>query len=421
MTSCHGRPTLCFVALNAYGAIAGEQARFIRGKQARQTESDRTRTTRAGSLCTPGGAEMQQTVVARELARRGYAVSFITLDHGQPEDETIDGVHILKAYRREAGLPGLRFLTPRLTGLWRAMHRADADVYYQRMAEQTTGLVAAFCRRHGRAFIFATASDFDCLSDLPRLVKARERRLYLYGLRRADRVFAQTRQQQRLLHDAFRVEAVVVPNAGRDLSDETSLLTGQGGIAPRVLWIGRFTPEKRLDWLVDLARRCPAITFDVVGGSGDDTPALRGLERDAASLANVVLHGRVPPFAVAEFYRRSAVLLCTSEREGFPNTFLEAFSLGIPVVTTFDPDGIVAGHGLGVVAETQESLARGLISLLSDRGRLEACGRAARAYFDEHHDVRRVADLYERELAALSITVRRDAGKHREMVQPSDA
>ena len=64
-----------------------------------------------------GGAEIQQTILGRNLAKRGYRVSFVTLDHGQSEDMTLDGMRIIKAYDQNVGIRGLRFLHPRLTGL----------------------------------------------------------------------------------------------------------------------------------------------------------------------------------------------------------------------------------------------------------------------------------------------------------------
>ena len=36
------------------------------------------------------------------------------------------------------------------------------------------------------------------------------------------------------------------------------------------------------------------------------------------------------------------MLLSTSDFEGFPNTFLEAWSVGLPIVSTFDPDTVFA-------------------------------------------------------------------------------
>src|SRR5436853_7348310 len=71
-----------------------------------------------------GGAEVQQSILARLFAENGYAVSVITLDYGQPDPAMIDGITVHKAYRERAGIPVLRFVHPRLTPLLRVLTAA---------------------------------------------------------------------------------------------------------------------------------------------------------------------------------------------------------------------------------------------------------------------------------------------------------
>src|SRR6185436_11864649 len=92
------RPHICFVAPYAWPVLSRDKAIQI-----------------------VGGAEVQQCVLARLFQRSGYRVSMVTLDHGQPAAAVVDGITVHKAYRKEAGIPVLRFVHPRLTGLWRAM------------------------------------------------------------------------------------------------------------------------------------------------------------------------------------------------------------------------------------------------------------------------------------------------------------
>jgi glycosyltransferase involved in cell wall biosynthesis len=79
--------------------------------------------------------------------------------------------------------------------------------------------------------------------------------------------------------------------------------------------------------------------------------------------------------------------------EGFPTTFLEAWSCGLPVVTTFDPDGIVARQGLGRVVTTVDELVAQLRALPNT----EACSqmsRAAKNYFSENYSVETVSGRF---------------------------
>ncbi len=95
----------------------------------------------------------------------------------------------------------------------------------------------------------------------------------------------------------------------------------------------------------------------------------------------------VPPVHMADYYRCAAVLLCTSVSEGFPNTFLEAWRCGTPVVTTVDPDGIVGTHDLGRVAHTLEDLSGALTALTTDSAVWDACSCNCARYVEKHHNL----------------------------------
>jgi glycosyltransferase involved in cell wall biosynthesis len=331
-----------------------------------------------------GGVERQTTLLARWLAARGHDVSLVTWDEGQEDGARVDGVRLIRTCRRDEGLPGLRFVHPRWTGLSAALRRADADVYYHNCAEYVTGQVALWSRRQGRAFVYAAASDTDCDPRLPALPKRRERVLYRYGLRQADRVIVQTRAQQRRLRDGFGLDAVVLPLPcpGPAPGEYTPRERPQPG-AP-VLWVGRVAPEKRPFRLLELAEACPELTFQLVGPQGTTVHARDVLAR-ARRTANVSVHGAVGRDELARLYGQALCLCSTSDYEGFPNTFLEAWSHGLPVVSTVDPDGLIGRLGLGGVAADVAGLAAAVRALARDPlGWARASARARACYLESH-------------------------------------
>ena len=87
--------------------------------------------------------------------------------------------------------------------------------------------------------------------------------------------------------------------------------------------------------------------------------------------------------------------------EGFPTTFLEAWSCGLPVVTTFDPDGIVARNCLGSVVKTQEELATRLKTLALDEEARGRISRAAVSFFGENYSVETVSRQFRRAFVEL--------------------
>jgi glycosyltransferase involved in cell wall biosynthesis len=369
---------LCFVAHNAYGALSG------RGE---------------GHW---GGVERQTALMARWFVSRGHRVSVITWDEGgRPErEEWHDGVRVIKLCARTAGWPGLRFFHPRWTSLERALARADAELYYHNCAEYVTGQVALFCRRRRRRFVYSVASDPECDPRLPTLATRRERWLYRYGLRRADLRIVQTDHQRRMLASGFGLPAVVLP---MPCEGPASFLPPRrpAAEATTVLWVGRLAPVKRLEWLLELAERLPRFRFEVIGQCDAPTSYLDPLLARLRALPNVRWLGSLPPAQMPAAYRSAALLLCTSHYEGFPNTFLEAWSHGLPVVSTVDPDGLIASHGLGAVAGDVPALARAIRTLVEEPGCWSAASQHARRFFLERHEASRALPRFEAAFAAL--------------------
>jgi len=368
----NGKPRICFVAHCAYGAMAGGDGGHI------------------------GGVERQTSLMARWFAGRGYEVSMLTWDEGQEDGVKIDGVRVFKMCRKDAGVKGLRFFWPKWTSLVAAMKRADADLYYQNCAEYVTGQVALWCQKHGRRFVFSVAADTHCEARLPYLATLRERILYRYGLKAADIVIVQTWRQRKMLQANFGRDSIVLPMpCPGPNEDDYSDCELKRNDSHHVLWIGRICPVKRPDRLLGLAEACPDLRFDLVGPVADNGYA-RSIRERAKSISNVTLHGPVSRDHVSEFYRKAKILCCTSESEGFPNTFLEAWSHGLPIVTTFDPDNLIVERGLGGSAKDVSELARGIRVLLDSPQRWRKAAQAARQYYLENHTVDAAMSKFEK-------------------------
>ncbi|MFO0837903.1 MAG: glycosyltransferase family 4 protein [Phycisphaerae bacterium] len=366
------RPSICFVAPDAYGVLAGR-----------------------GDLARIGGAEVQQSLIARGLVERGYRVSFATLDCGQPDGVEHDGIRVFKTCRWEGGLPGLRFVHPRWTGLVAALRRANADLYYQRTAGVETGQTALWCRWAGRPFVFAAALDDDCTRALPHLRDWRERTLYRRGLRRADVVVAQSQRQIALLRDEYGIAARQIRSCGKDPLTSGGSIRATPPSPMSILWVGRLARQKRPDLLLEIARTSPDLRFDVVGAANSRSEYANDVERRAGALPNVTLHGWIAHAEMPRFFAATGLLLCTSSSEGFPNIFLEAWAHGVPVVSTVDPDGVITRAGLGAVGNTPAELVAHLRRLSGHPEDWAACARRARAHFVENHSVDAAAEAYD--------------------------
>ncbi len=344
-----------------------------------------------------GGIEWQQSLMAKWLAKRGHQVSMITWDEGQEDNLVVEGIRVKKMCVRDAGIKGLRFLYPKWTSLCKAMKRANADIYYYNCGDLGLGQVVMWCRRHGRKCVYSVASDPVCDSELTVLKPLRERVLYRYGLKHVDSVIVQTRRQQQMLREGFGIDSTVITMPCKELGDNEFVCPEtEREESAHVLWVGRISKEKRFEWFLDVAERCPKISFDVAGAPNTSSAYTQALMKRAAELPNVKMYGRVLHAEMKKVYCRSRVLCCTSEYEGFPNTFLEAWSLGIPVVSTFDPDGVIATNGLGFVAQDVAGIVSCLTKVVQSPEIWLRVSSVARQYYLAHHTPEMCLPLLER-------------------------
>lgn len=180
-----------------------------------------------------------------------------------------------------------------------------------------------------------------------------------------------------------------------DVTPDDSVLAALSRPRPRILFVGRISPNKRQDDLIRMLayyRACidPQAQLFLVGSYRDQPQYHARLLalRDTLDLyESVVFTGPVSTSALVAYYRRASVFCSLSEHEGFGVPLLESMYLGLPVVAyeaaavgeTLDGAGLrLFRKDLAEVAETCALVAEsaGL------RERLVAAGRKRVRDFD---------------------------------------
>jgi glycosyltransferase involved in cell wall biosynthesis len=346
-----------------------------------------------GRIPFAGGAETQQAQLARGLRDRGFEITIVTCDYGQPHEQDIDGLRFLATFPPRGGTPGLRFFHPRLTSTVSALRRADADLFYARGGGLTAGITSDVARALGRPFVLGTAHDHDARRSLPLLTRPHERWWQRRALRHADRIVAQTADQQRLYRAEFGRGSVVIPNLVA--IPEVAVDVAAVGT---IVWLGTYKEQKRPLWFLELARRLTRHAFRMSGTMPvpPDSPRPWDEAQAAArALPNLEVWGHVDPGQLDDLFRDAALFVHTSPVEGFPNTVLEAWARGVPTITAVNPDGLVTERGLGEVATSVDALVDTVARWMDDPARRSDAGARARAYVHERHAPGPVLDQWE--------------------------
>jgi glycosyltransferase involved in cell wall biosynthesis len=336
---------ICFVGLDNLALLAPRYGRHAAGDEA-----------------------LQQTLLARALARRGHEVSMVVADLGQADGAQWDGVRTFKARSRWAGL-------------WPALARADADVYYASGAGAQAALLALYCLRHDRRLVLRASG--------PR-----------FGLRGANAIVVPSASAQRALAPLRSRVAGPLVEAGpaaatRDID---------------VLWTSPMRGPARPDRALSLARRLPQARVHLAGGPlpGDEV-LFREIRRMGEDIFNVQFHGALPHREALALYARAKLLLSTGDEDGLPQAWLQAWAHGVPVAALSDPGGVVAAKGLGVVAASPIRLFDAVRALLEDEAGWQVLSARCRRYMARARSEARVLRAY---LAAFESAQRRGMPLH---------
>ena len=334
-----------------------------------------------------GGAELQQLLIGEELVKRGHRVSYMTLDHGQGLVAQEGDFQIIATYKPGEGVPFLRFFYPRLPKLWSALCRSDADIYYLRCAGFLIAPVTLWCRLNRRKVMFCGANDPDFDPDKLKL-SPRDKFLFFWGLKRCDAVVVQNKKQQELLKRNFGRQGVVISNG----------FAGVNGMIAKgnfILWVATIKPHKRPEIFIELAKRFPNERFIMVGGMYKRQKSFyEGIVERAKTVPNLEFKGFLPLEEVEKLFTQTKVFVNTSEHEGFPNTFLQAWRRGIPVLSLLDPDHLLSDNpSLGKFVPAPVELDQGLKDILNQPDGERAV--QIKKFFDENFLIEKVVDRYE--------------------------
>jgi glycosyltransferase involved in cell wall biosynthesis len=338
-----------------------------------------------------GGAERQQWLLARALAASGWSVTV--------------GVRKALEVGERKTIAGVEFLGIGWDNIYRAWYRflssEQPDWWYWRCADHLWGCAVEIAKLAGVRTIFAAGFDTDVQPRRALFRRPHWWPLYAWGLSRTDRILVQHTGQLAALAPRWRPKAYIVPS----IAGEITAVKPHSERAKYVAWVAMLRQPKRPDVLMEIARQAPAIRFMVCGGPTPFASPPGYSEWIVGALQaqpNITFLGKVAPQKTQQTIADAAMLLSTSDEEGFPNTFLEAWSSGTPVISLkLDPDHIIERQELGTVPGTVERAIADIMALMEAPQQRDAIAGRARRYVAETHSEAKVVAVFERAVAGV--------------------
>ena len=349
-----------------------------------------------------GGAERVMSLLASRWVAAGWQVSICTFDcpHDPVYHALDDRVKLVRLGRAgEERQRRLLYLGKRIVRLRAALRRERPQVtlsFLTKINVQTllatwgTGLKIVACERNNPAM----QSAHNVWNVLLGLLLAR-----------ADAFVVQTDRALRQVPRRARARAIVIPNP---ITRPATVVTDELKRPYRLVAVGRLTPQKGFDLLIDAFARVAARHSDWLldlWGEGSERARLQTMI-DAASLTGrMKLRGN--SLQQGGWAQDASAFVLSSRWEGFPNALGEAMACGLPVIASdcaFGPREMIR-HGYDGMLVGQDdvaALARAIDRVMGDEALRRTLGRnaclSAQRFAPEHvatqwdEMVRRVTD-----------------------------
>ncbi len=343
-----------------------------------------------------GGAEIQAFQLAKYLSNSGHDVYYI---YEGKEDNNFKKYGI-KWFTIKRWFPGTLKKSPIITyiKMRNILDSIEPDIIYKRSAQRHTGFLGGYCKRRKSKLVFAVSSDNQCKSFFRNdyflfpydfLVE----KFRIYGVRNSDLIIAQHEKQKNMLKENFNLDSIVIPNSHK---------VPEGPFKkekpPIISWIANIKKWKKPELFLDLAEKFEdySAKFIMAGRPAVDDDYQQSIESKANSLSNTKYLGEISFEETNKLLSKSTIFVNTSlPREGFPNTYIQAWMRNTPVVTlNFDPDDILKEKKIGIHSNKFEKLVSDVKYLLENKDVRDEMGERAREHAVKNYDLEKIGKKY---------------------------
>jgi len=341
------------------------------------------------SIKSAGGAEAQLTVIGQGLFERDFNVSFIVDDFGQDVICKKNNLTLYKVPFRYMGGNNLYLIQSWLL-LFKQLILIKPDVILIKLPRHLLFPIGLYRKIFNKRLVFIGQIDHDInLNEIKKIEGRLNCFLYKCGIKMVDYVVAQNIKQR----DGFRnqfglnseiIKSIVTLPEDRNIKKEKY-----------ILWVGNSLSKKQPGLFVELAKLLPEYKFVMImssaeGGLHDE------IKSQSTSVNNLEYLGFVPFSEISQYFKKAHLFVSTSLREGFPNTFLQSWQYGTPVISlNIDPDNVIFDHKLGFISHDIQQMMLDIKVMFSDTNKYIEYSNNTKAYVEKYHEKNAIINAFE--------------------------
>lgn len=321
------------------------------------------------------GIQVQMSFWAKTFVKNGWKV----FSFSNKPDRIIDGIHFIQKKSSFLSNYGLSIVEEPFRYL-KYIRQTNADVIFVRGARRDLYTIKKVCDLCKSKLVFLGASDRDFEPGKELILGAKLNiKLYRRGLHKNDYFITQNKFQADNLYKYYGKQSVIIPNIWTK-SDSTQIETKTYA----AIWVSNLRRLKRAEWFIRLAEKIPNYRFAIVGGVNEQD-YYDEIKKESEKLDNLDFLGAQSMENVNNLLSKSQILICTSEFEGFPNTFLQAWAQNIPVISTVNPSNVITEYELGYFINDESELHFSLLNLLTHNDLYKQVQNNIEKYFMTTH------------------------------------
>ena len=308
-----------------------------------------------------GGAEWQTYHLSEKFVSERWNVEVITSKRTITNPEYINN-RIAYNYYNE------KILKSRLLGFIKflfLLKKIKSRIFYTRTdARMQRAALFLFSKFKKIKYYYAIAHDTD-LENNPFKNRSSNKNILVKVFHKVDnsivnyfgdkafkstQFIVQTNYQKNYLKDNYNIDSKLIRNSYFSSFVTNEAIKGKGNI---VLWVANIRRFKRPELFLEIVNKANnEWFFKMVGDPGYFNEQIKNYSKE-----NFSYKGKLGYRDTEKLFDKARIIINTSTREGFSNTFLEAWAKGVWIITLgVDPDNIISKYGYGEVCESVEEI-----------------------------------------------------------------